>query len=95
MTQADSDRNLVFGIIALQMNFISRDPLIAAMHAWALQKERPLSQILLSRGALAEDECRLLDSMVQLHLKRHGNDVQDRLSCTLCVPHRDGPRPAP
>ena len=33
-----ADRNLLFGILALQMNFIGRDALIAAMHAWVLDK---------------------------------------------------------
>jgi hypothetical protein len=37
-----SDRNLLFGILALQMDFISRDALIAAMNAWVLDKAKPL-----------------------------------------------------
>jgi hypothetical protein len=36
-----ADRNLLFGILALQMDFIQRDALIAAMHAWVLDKTRP------------------------------------------------------
>src|SRR5262249_49755447 len=38
---ADADRNLLFGILALQMDFIGRDALIAAMHAWVLDKAKP------------------------------------------------------
>ena len=34
MSAAYSDRNLLFGVLALQMDFLSRDALIAAMHAW-------------------------------------------------------------
>jgi eukaryotic-like serine/threonine-protein kinase len=41
MSQADTDRNLLFGILALQMDFISRDALIAAMNAWVIQKHGP------------------------------------------------------
>lgn len=37
---APSDRNLLFGILALQLDFISRDHLIAAMHAWVLACHR-------------------------------------------------------
>ena len=33
MSQAGADRNLLLGILALQMDFISRDDLIAAMSA--------------------------------------------------------------
>jgi hypothetical protein len=32
--QPSADRNLLFGILAVQMDFASRDALIAAMSAW-------------------------------------------------------------
>ena len=38
MSQSAADRNLLFGILALQMDFISRDQLIEALHAWVLAK---------------------------------------------------------
>ena len=38
MPQPHADRNLLFGILALQMDFISRDALVAAMHAWVFAK---------------------------------------------------------
>ena len=45
MAQA-ADLNLLFGILALQMDFVTRDALIAAMHAWVLDKDKPLGRIL-------------------------------------------------
>jgi hypothetical protein len=39
-----ADRNLLFGILALQMDFVSRDALITAMKAWILAKNRPLGE---------------------------------------------------
>ena len=39
--RVSTDRNLLFGILALQMDFISRDGLIGAMNAWVLQKDKP------------------------------------------------------
>ena len=57
-----ADRNLLFGILALQMDFVERDALIAAMNAWVLRKDQPLGEILVQQGALAEDERRLLDA---------------------------------
>ena len=50
-----ADRNLLFGILALQMDFISRDALIAAMNAWVLDKAKPLGQVLHEQGALGVD----------------------------------------
>jgi hypothetical protein len=54
MANAASDRNLLFGILALQMDFISRDQLIQAMNAWVLAKDKPLGQILQDQNALPE-----------------------------------------
>ena len=75
-----ADRNLLFGILALQMDFVSRDALIAAMHAWVLDKAKPLGQILREQGQLAEDEHALLEAMVRKHLEKHGNDPERSLA---------------
>ena len=47
MSQSDADRNLLMGILAVQMDFISREQLIAAMNAWAADKRKTLEDILL------------------------------------------------
>jgi hypothetical protein len=78
MSESNADRNLLFGILALhlalQMDFISRDALIAAMHTWVLDKAKPLGQILLDQRALDGDRHALLEALVDEHLKQHGND---------------------
>src|SRR5438552_969227 len=51
-----SDRNLLFGVLALQMDFITRDDLIAALHAWVLAKHRPLGELLVERQARHADQ---------------------------------------
>jgi serine/threonine protein kinase/Flp pilus assembly protein TadD len=68
-----SDRNLLFGILALQMDFISRDGLIKGMNAWVLHKARPLGEILQEQGALPADAHALLESLVAKHLQLHGD----------------------
>src|SRR5262249_43962314 len=80
MPQPNTDRNLLFGILALQMDFISRDDLIAAMHAWVLDKAKPLGQILGEQGVLSEARHTLLEALVQEHLKQHGNDPEKSLA---------------
>jgi serine/threonine protein kinase len=79
-TPAAADRNLLFGILAVQMDFVSRDALIAAMHAWVLDKATPLGQILLEQGALDRDGHALLDALVQKHLALHGGDPERSLA---------------
>ena len=61
MAAQENDRNLLFGILALQMDFISRDALVAAMNAWVLAKQRPLGEILLEQKALPKARCELLE----------------------------------
>jgi eukaryotic-like serine/threonine-protein kinase len=74
MSQADADRNLLFGILALQMDFITREGLIAGMNAWVLRKGTPLGQILADQGALAAEHHALLEPLVAAHLKAHGDE---------------------
>ena len=47
-----ADRNLLMGVLSLQMDFVQRDALVDAMHAWSLDKKRSLGAILLERGNL-------------------------------------------
>ncbi len=70
-----ADRNLLFGILAVQMDFVTRDQLLAAMNAWVLDKAKPLGQILREQRALEEDEHALLEALVRKHLHKHGDDA--------------------
>jgi hypothetical protein len=79
-SRAAADRNLLFGILALQMDFISRDALIQAMHAWVLEKTKPLGQLLVEQGAMAEDARALLEPLVQKHVQMHRDDPAESLA---------------
>jgi len=80
MTKPTADCNLLFGILALQMDFVRRDALIAAMHAWVLDKGRPLGHILMDQGALGAERHALLQALVQEHLRLHGDDAERSLA---------------
>jgi hypothetical protein len=80
-----ADLNLLFGVLALQMDFVSRDDLIAAMHAWVLAKHKLLGQVLADMGRLKEDERVLLDALVQKHLRRHGDDAGKSLAAVSTI----------
>jgi hypothetical protein len=45
-----ADRNLLFGVLALQMDFIDRDALVKAMNAWVLDG----AQLDLCEGTLSQ-----------------------------------------
>jgi eukaryotic-like serine/threonine-protein kinase len=85
MAQGESDRNLLFGVVALQMNFISRDALIAAMNASVLEKDKPLGRILVERGDLDERGFDLLDPLVTEHVQRYGGEPERSLESLTSV----------
>jgi hypothetical protein len=80
-----ADRNLLFGVLALQMDFVGRDQLIAAMNAWVLDKHKPLGQILVEQQALRPDQRDALEVLVNLHLECHQGDAEKSLAA-LAVP---------
>jgi hypothetical protein len=80
MSSANGDRNLLFGILALQMDFIGRDALVRAMHAWVLDKAKGLAEILVEQGALSAARCAMLERLVEDHVKHHGGDAAKTLA---------------
>jgi serine/threonine protein kinase len=82
----DTDRNLLFGVLALQMDFISRDALVAAMNAWAVDKGKTLGQILIDQGRLTRERLQLLDALVAEHLRAHADDPQRSLAALHSTP---------
>ena len=82
--QQAADRNLLFGILALQMNFISSDTLITAMHAWVLDKQKPLGQILLAQGKLSRGQLHALEALIAEHMKVQVDDHEN--SFQSCIP---------
>src|ERR1700722_9014585 len=69
-----ADCNLLFGVLALQMDFIDREALVKAMSTWVNDKTKPLGHIFRDQGSLSQDELALLDALVAKHLQKHGND---------------------
>src|SRR5262249_43992333 len=82
---ADAHRNLLFGVLALQMDFISREALIAAVSTWIHDKAKRLAQILVEQGALPEARRALLEPLVEEHLRVHDDDPEQSLGSVSSV----------
>jgi serine/threonine protein kinase/lipopolysaccharide biosynthesis regulator YciM len=80
-----ADRNLLFGLLALQLNFIDRDALVDAFHRWVSDRSKPLDQILQDRGALRPDEHDLLQALVAKHLEKFGGDPEKSLAALSSI----------
>ncbi len=77
-----ADRNLLFGILALQLDFITREQMVAGMNAWVLAKDRTLADLLEEQKALAPARRKLLEPLVDEHIRQHNNDPQQSLAAT-------------
>jgi tetratricopeptide (TPR) repeat protein len=62
------------------MDFINRDALVAALHAWVLDKKHTLGEILVQQGALQAGQRKLLEPLVEAHLAMHGHDAEKSLA---------------
>jgi len=72
MAELDSERNLLFGIFALQNGLIDQADFIAAFQCWTKERSRPMGQILVDRGALNPDDRAMLDGLVRRHVEKQG-----------------------
>ncbi len=80
-----SDRNLLFGILAMQMDLITREHLVSATSKWLTDKNLPIEQILLEQGALSESDRDLIAPLVARHIENHGGDPAQSLAALSSI----------
>jgi serine/threonine-protein kinase len=80
MAQSTTERDLLFGILARQMDFITQDALISAMNSLVSETNESLGRVLQAQGVLAEEDDELLDSLVRRLMERHGDDARRSLA---------------
>jgi hypothetical protein len=80
MTAFAADRELLFGLLALQNGLINQAQLLAAFHAWTIERSKGLADHLVALGHLAPTRRPVVEAMADLHLKAHGGDVEKSLA---------------
>jgi eukaryotic-like serine/threonine-protein kinase len=75
MSDILADKNLLFGVVALQMDFISRDQLIEAVSKWVRNRETPLGKILLEQKAIDSETYNLLEPLVDKFMQPDNDDA--------------------
>jgi hypothetical protein len=73
---ATTDQNLLYGLLALQAELITRDQFVQACHEWAEGKEISFPRLLVQRGWLKPEDRREVERLVERKLARHGGDVR-------------------
>src|SRR5262249_56811276 len=75
MAALAAERDLLFGLLALQNGLIDQGQLVAAFQAWTRDKARALADHLVARGDLEADDRSAVAALVARHLKKHGGAV--------------------
>ena len=78
--QSPHDQNLLFGVLALQLDFVDQQQLIDAMQDWLRYKQKSLGQLLVERHVLSTERRQLLETLVQEHVRQHEDDPQKSLA---------------
>ncbi len=85
----DIDRNLLFGVIALQDDFIDQAQFADVCAGWAMRMDRPLADLLKERGWLSDSDCQDIERKLARKLKKHRNDPRATLASMADAELRD------
>src|SRR5262245_12219690 len=64
-----AERSLLWGALALQLGFVTRDQFLAAMSSWVRDKQRPIGNLLVDQRAINVDTRDLLDASIDRQLQ--------------------------
>jgi serine/threonine protein kinase len=82
-TVALADRNLLFGVLALQADLIDSSQFARACVLWSAQKHVPLEEVLVEQGWLSGDDCTDVLRLLERKLSKHGDDARASLAAVL------------
>ncbi len=85
----NTDRNLLFGVLALQTDLIDAKQFTEACGAWAARKDSPLADLLIERGWITPHDRGVVERLMELKLKRYGGDARMSLAAVADAPARD------
>jgi tetratricopeptide (TPR) repeat protein len=76
----DTDRNLLFAVLALQADLLDRDQFVQACTLWTARKHTPLADLLVEQGWLTAADRADVERLLGRTLKKHGGDVRASLA---------------
>ena len=81
-----ADRNLLFGLLALQNGLIDQVQLVGGFQAWTRDKSKSLAEHLEFLGSLTFAKRALLEQLALAHLEAHGGSVENSLAAISAGP---------
>ncbi len=79
MSQAPADKNLLFGVLALQADLLTAEQFAEACSAWAGRKDAAVADLLVERGWLTAAERAAVELLLERKLRKHDGDVHASL----------------
>jgi hypothetical protein len=76
----DTDRNLLFAVLALQADLIDRERFVQACTLWAARKDHPIADLLVEQGWLSPAHRGVVEQLIEAKLGKHGGDVRASLA---------------
>jgi hypothetical protein len=75
-----TNRDLLFGLLALQNGLVDQDVLLFAFRTWTRDKSRRIADILAAQKVIDDGEPELLEGLAVKHLNRHDDDPAKSLA---------------
>ena len=79
-SEVESDRNLLFGVLALQQDFLDAQQFAEACAAWSVRKDTPLAQIVVEHGWMTAEDREEVERFLRRKLKKFGGDARRTLN---------------
>ena len=76
----DTDRNLLFGVLALQADLLDPERLARACTMWSAQKTTPLADLVVQQGWLTRADRTDIEKLLDRKLKKHLGDARAGLA---------------
>src|SRR5262249_6215225 len=76
----DTDRNLLFGVLALQADLLTPAQFAEGCSAWAGRKDIPLADLLLERGWLTAGDRVDVEKLLERKVAKHGGNAKAGLA---------------
>lgn len=79
-TTESTERQILFCVLAVQMDFISPQQFADVCAAWGMNKQRGMPRILKDNNWLDENDSEQLEQFLDRKLKKHGDNLRQTLS---------------
>ena len=76
----DTDRNLLFAVLALQADLLDKDRFVQACALWATRKHVPIAELLVEQGWLSLSDRADIERLLERKLRAYGGDARASLA---------------